>query len=133
MFLLDTTTISEMNRPTPNPGVDQWLRTVEWADLYLSVISAAELWGGICRLPNGRKRRSLEAWFEFLPSRFAGRILPIDFAVAIRFGELQAESGPLPALDTLIAATALTHRLTLVTRDTKDMVRTGASILDPWT
>jgi predicted nucleic acid-binding protein len=133
MFLLDTTTVSEMNQPRPNPGVDQWFQNIDWTDLHLSVISVAELWRGITKLPNGPKRRSLEAWFDSLRTLFAGRILPVDFSVAIRFGEIQAAYGPLPAMDTLIAATALTHRLTLVSRNTKDVGRTGAAILDPWT
>jgi predicted nucleic acid-binding protein len=57
----------------------------------------------------------------------------VDYAIAVKFGEIQAESGPLPSLDTLIAATAISRRLTLVTHNTKDMVRTGAALLDPWT
>jgi toxin FitB len=133
MFLLDTNAISELDKPTPNAGLGDWLDKVDWNDLFVSVITIAELWEGISRLQHGRKRRSYEASFELLPDRFAGRILPVDFAVAIRFGETQAERGPLPALDALIAATAITHRLTLVTRNTKDMARTGAEILDPWT
>jgi toxin FitB len=133
MFILDTMTVSEMSRLSPNPGLHRWLSSVEWNDLHLSVISIAEIWEGIASLPNGRRRRSLEAWFEFLPTSFAGRILPVDFSVSINYGEIQASNGPLPPLDTLIAATAITHRFTLVSRNTKDMARTGAEILDPWT
>jgi predicted nucleic acid-binding protein len=70
--------------------------------------------------------------FELIPDRFHNRIVPVDFAVAVKFGEIQAKAGPLPSLDTLIAASAITRRLTLVTHNTKDMGRTGATLLDPW-
>jgi predicted nucleic acid-binding protein len=133
MFLLDTNAISELNKPKPNAGLTGWLATVDWNDLFISVITMAELWEGIARLPHGPKRRSYEASFELLPNHFPGRILPINVAAAIQFGEIQAEHGPLPALDTLIAATAIVHRFTLVTRNTKDMGRTGAMVLDPST
>ena len=133
MFILDTMAVSEMSQPSPNPGLHRWLSSADWNDLRLSVISIAEIWEGIATLPDSKRRRSLEAWFEFLPTSFAGRILPLDFSASIRYGEIQSENGPLPIFDTLIAATAITHRLTLVTRNTKDMGRTGAMVLDPWT
>jgi predicted nucleic acid-binding protein len=132
MFLLDTNAISELDKPQPNAGLQSWLSGVDWNDLFVSVITLAELWEGIARLPHGRKRRQYEASFELLPTTFSGRILPVDFSVAIRFGEIQATLGPLPALDTLIAATGLVHRLTVITRNTKDVARTGAQIHDPW-
>jgi toxin FitB len=132
MFLLDTNAISELDKPNPNAGVSAWLTSVDWNDLFISVITVAEIWEGVSRMPRGPRRRSYEASFAFLPDRFAGRILPVDFAVGIRFGEIQAAHGPLPALDTLIAATGIVHRLTVVTRNTRDIGRTGASMLDPW-
>jgi len=132
MFLLDTVALSELEKPRPDHGVIMWFESVDWLDLYLSVITIAELRQGISRLPEGRKRRALEAMFDLIPDRFFNRILPVDYAIAVKFGEIQAEAGPLPTLDTLIAATALTRRLTLVTRNTRDMARSGASILDPW-
>jgi predicted nucleic acid-binding protein len=96
------------------------------------VISVAEIWQGIARLPAGRKRRSLEASFDLIPDRFPGRVLAVDYETAVKYGELQAKAGPLPVLDTLIGATALVHRLTVITRNTADMARTGALIHDPW-
>ena len=57
MFLLDTAAVSELDRPKPNPGVVAWFSSADWIDLYLSVISVAEIWQGIARLPAGRKRR----------------------------------------------------------------------------
>ena len=133
MFLLDTMAVSEMSQASPNAGLQRWLSSVDWNDLHLSVMSIAEVWEGIVALPAGKKRRALEAWFEFLPSSFAGRILPVDFATAIRYAEIQTERGPLPVLDTFIGATATVHRLTVITRNTKDIGRTGAAVVDPWT
>lgn len=132
MFLLDTDAISELERPRPDPGLVAWLQSVDWLDVSLSVITVGELWRGIAALENGPKRRRLEAMFELIPDRFRNRIIPVDYAIAVKFGEIQAEAGPLPSLDTLIAATALTRRLTLVTHNTADMARTGAFLLDPW-
>jgi hypothetical protein len=133
MFLLDTDAVSELEKPAPDPGFIAWLETTDWLDLYLSVITIGEIWSGICDLPNGRKRRGLEAMFDLIPDRFYERIVPVDYAIAVKFGEIQSQFGPLPSLDTLIAATAITRRLTLVTRNVRDMTRTGAPVLDPWT
>jgi len=132
MFLLDTDTLFELEKPKPNPGFMKWLDEVDWLDLHLSVITVAEVWSGIVRLPQGPKRRALEAMFELLPDRFFNRILPVDYAVSVKFGEIQAQLGPLPSLDTLIAATAMAAHLTLVTHNTKDMSRTGATVFDPF-
>lgn len=133
MFLLDTATLSELDKPQPDRGVAHWLATVDWLDLYVSTITIAELWEGIVRLPASRKRQTLEGMFDLLSDRFRGRIISVDYAIAKAYGELQVERGPLPVLDCLIAATALTRRLTIVTRNTRDMLRTGALCLDPWT
>ena len=132
MFLLDTDAWSELEKPQPDLGFVSWIEGVDWLDLHLSVISIAEVWKGISELPHGRRRRALEGMFNLIPDRFHERIVPVDYEIAIKFGEIQAKNGPLPNLDTLIAATAITHHLTLVTHNIKDMSRTGASILDPW-
>ena len=132
MFLLDTNALSELEKPGPDPGLLAWLETVDWLDLHLSVITIGEIRAGIAALPHGRKRRALEGMFDLIPDRFHNRIIPVDYAIAVKFGELQIEAGPLPSLDALIAATAISRHLTLVTRNTEDMARTGVAILDPW-
>jgi predicted nucleic acid-binding protein len=132
MFLLDTDALSELEKPRPDGGLVAWLERVDWLDLHLSVITIGEVWAGIAELPQGRKRRALEVMFNLIPDRFHGRIIPLDYAIAVQFGDIQAQAGPLPTLDALIAATAMTRRLTLVTHNSKDMGRTGATILDPW-
>ena len=102
MFLLDTDALSELEKPQPDPGLLAWLETVEWLDLHLSVITIGEVWAGTAALPPSRKRRALEAMFDLIPDRFFNRIIPVDCAIAVKFGELQAAAGPLPSLDALI-------------------------------
>lgn len=133
MFLLDTSAISEFERAKINPGFEAWFATVDWDDLHISSLSIAEIWNGILLRPHGKKRRELEAWFDLLCDRFEHTTHSVDKPVAISYAAIQAENGPLPVLDTLIAATAIVHRLTLVTRNTKDFARTGVRVLDPWT
>jgi len=133
MFLLDTDALSELEKRTANAGFLAWVQTVDWLELHLSVITIGELWKGIAQLAQSRRRRALEAMFALIPDRFYNRIIPVDYAIAVKFGEIQARTAPLPSLDTLIAATAVTRRLTLVTHNSRDMARTGATILDPWT
>ena len=133
MFLLDTDAMSEIDKVHPDAGFASWMASADWRDLHLSAITVAEMWEGIVSLPDSRKRRTLEAIFALLPDRFQSRIISVDYAIAKTYAELQVERGPLPILDCLIAATALTRRLTIVTRNTRDMLRTGALCLDPWT
>lgn len=99
---------------------------------HVSVLTIGELTRGIYRLPVTAKRAKLERWMqtEFL-QRFKNRMIPIDEAVAMRWGVLVAEA-VLPTIDSLLAATAQEHRLTLVTRNTKDFLDIGVKMLNPW-
>jgi predicted nucleic acid-binding protein len=133
MFLIDTATLSELEKPSPNPGVTGWFESVSLNDLYLSVMTVAELWQGIILLPQSRQCRSLEVMFSLIPDRFSGRVLQIDWSIAEKYAELQADFGPLPIFDAFIAATAVVNRLTIISRNVRDFARTGASIHDPWT
>jgi len=136
-FLLDTNVSSELMRPIPNPAVRQWLNAQFESSLYLSVISAGEIRKGFILLVPGRRRTQLEYWFNhtLLPA-FSGRILPVTEVVAERWGEITATrqrmGKPLAIADGLIAATALEHHLTLVTRNVKDFTGLNLPILNPW-
>lgn len=136
-YLLDTCVISELTRLRPRRSVVQWIRSEPETKLHLSVLTVGELRKGIERLPGGRKRQKIEAWLNSdLRYRFFGRILPIDDEVAERWGVESAAAelagAPMPVIDGLLAATALTHGMTVVTRNTRDMQRTGVRLLNPW-
>lgn len=136
-FLLDTNCISEMVRPAPEPRVVKWLSSMNEETLFLSVLTLGEIRKGVATLPSGRRRTQLEEWIESgLKPRFAGRILSIDDAVAEQWGILTASAKkngqPLGAIDGLIAATALNHELTVVTRNVDDYIATKVSLMNPW-
>jgi predicted nucleic acid-binding protein len=137
-FLLDTNVISELVKPRPEPTVTKWIDATEENLLCLSVLTIGEIRKGIAALPDASSRRaSLETWLDHeLTLRFAGRILAIDQAIADRWGAMTARAlaakSPLPVIDGLLAATALQHNLTLVTRNTRDVEITGASVFNPW-
>jgi len=136
-YLLDTNCISELVRIKPEPRVVAWMQAAEETLLYLSVLTLGEIRKGLAGLPQGKRRTSLEAWLEIeLRARFAGRILPIDVSVADRWGLLAAsakrEGRTLSAIDGLLAATALHHNLTVVSRDVSDFADKRVQVLNPW-
>jgi predicted nucleic acid-binding protein len=135
-FLLDTNVISELVRAKPDEKVTSWVASLDENLLYLSVLTFAEIRKGIALLKPSSRRISLEAWLDGdLTLRFAGRILPIDQPVADRWGLLAAQSEPqfrLPVIDGLLAATALHHNLTLVTRNTRHLAPTSVPLFNPW-
>jgi len=136
-FLLDTNVISESAKPRPDAGVLSWLATVNEDEVFLSVITLAELRHGVERMPAGARRSALDEWVtDALPARFANRLLQIDPATADQWGRTiargQAAGRPLSAMDGFIAATAERHRLTLVTRNVSDFEVTGVRLLNPW-
>ncbi len=136
-FLLDTNVISELVKPRPDANVTTWIDGTDESLLNLSVLTLGEIRRGIAALPQSRRRATLEAWLDKdLPARFEERILPIDQEVADRWGLLTAaarDSGiVLPVIDGLLAATALEHNLTLVTRDTRQIPSMGIAVFNPW-
>ena len=133
-FLLDTNVVSEIARPRPDKAVLAWFDAAADQQLYLSVLSLGEIRKGVDKLPVGKRRTDLDAWLdETLPAWFGTRLLPVDAPVAERWGRLLAASRrSLPAIDSLLAATALTHNLSLVTRIVGDFEVAGLTVIDPW-
>ena len=133
-YLIDTTVLSELRRREPAPEVVQWMEARPATALFLSVLTVGELRKGIEALTEGLRKQQLLDWLEVeLPAFFANRLLPVDTKVAERWGKLLAKAGrPLPAIDSLLAATALTHGLTLVTRNARDFQFPGLTVIDPW-
>jgi len=133
-YLVDTNVLSELRRRDPDVNVVRWLEARPATTLYLSVLTLGELRKGIEALPHGARKRRLLDWLEVeLPGFFAGRVLPIDARVADRWGHLVAQAArPVPTVDSLLAATALTHGLTLVTRNLRDFQYPGLVVVDPW-
>lgn len=136
-FLLDTNVVSEWSRPQPDLGVMAWLATVDEDDVFLSVVTLAEIRHGVDRLAPSARQRRLEVWLtQDLPARFDGRIMPITLEIADAWGQIMAgaqrQGRLLGAMDAFIAATAQHHRLTLVTRNVKDFEVLNMPILNPW-
>ena len=133
-YLLDTNVLSELRRKRPDVGVVDWFSRRPASTLYLSVLTLGELRKGIKGVADIGRRTALTDWLETdLPNFFAGRILPVDALVADRWGRLMAEAGrPLPAIDSLLSATAALHGLTMVTRNTRDFVGIGLELINPW-
>ena len=136
-FLLDTNVISELVKPRPEPNVTAWIEGTDESLLYLSVLTLGEIRRGVSGLPQSRRRATLEAWLDKdLRERFEERILAIDQEVADRWGFLTASARNngivLPVIDGLLAATALEHNLTLVTRDIGQIPSMGVAVFNPW-
>ena len=136
-YLLDTNCVSELVRLKPEPSVMAWMQAAEETLFYLSVLTLGEIRKGLAGLPQGKRRTHLETWLEIeLGARFAGRILPIDVPVADRWGQLAAtakkEGKTLSTIDGLLAATALHHNLTVVSRNVSDFADKRVQVLNPW-
>ena len=136
-YLLDTCAISEMVKPKPEKRVIEWISAQEETHLFLSVITIGEVQKGISKLPESNKKKRLQAWLQTdLPERFGGRILPIDYQTALNWGRMQASAektgNTIPAIDGIIAAQAITHSMTVVTRNIDDMRASKALLFNPW-
>lgn len=133
-YLLDTHVVSELRKRAPDPLVVTWFASVASSDLFLSVLVVGEIEQGIERLRqrDAVRARALTGWLDGLRSTFAHRITPVSLDVALTWGRLNAVR-PLPVVDGLLAATAITHDWTLVTRNERDLADTGVSLLNPFT
>jgi toxin FitB len=137
-FLLDTNVVSEWVKPRPDPGVIEWLGSVDEDRVYISVITISEIRYGIEGMPFGARRKRIEDWFMAdLPMRFDGRILSINIIVADAWGKImnrgRAAGRQIGPMDGFIAATAQTSELTLVTRNVSDFEFLGVPVITPWT
>ena len=136
-FLLDTNIPSEVGRSRPNPRVTAWVNGQDNRTLFLSAVSIGELRRGFALLPLGEHRTRLEQWFETdVLLWFGERILPVTKEIADRWGTLDANcqlrGTQANTADGMIAATALEHGLTVVTRNVKDFSRLGVTVFNPW-
>ena len=136
-FLLDTNCISEAVRANPEPRVLAWIEAADESLLYLSVLTLGEIRKGLAALPQGKRRTKLEAWLEVeLRARFSGRILSIDAEIVDRWGLLAAgargQGKALSVIDGLLAATALHHNLTIVSRNISDFSNLRVAVVNPW-
>lgn len=133
-YLFDTNIVSELRKGHRcDPGVASWFAEVPSEGVYLSVLTVGEIRKGIenIRRRDVRTAEALEAWLGELVSAHADRILPVDEAIAEQWGRFNGPD-PLPVLDSLLAATASVHDLTLVTRNVKHVERTGVACFNPF-
>jgi predicted nucleic acid-binding protein len=134
MYLLDTVAVSESTKRRRNAGYAAWFVLQAPAALLISVVSLSEIARG-ATLVSGRDSahaRHLERWLAQVRATFADRLLPVDEQVAIMWGRLRAAQPTPPYVDSLIAATALAHGLTVVTRNVRDFTSTGVPVINPF-
>jgi len=132
-YLLDTNVISEARKPRGDDRVKRWISSVPVEDLFLSVLTLGEVRRGIGLL-EGRdpvQAEVYEAWLATVLRDYADRIIPVDAETAEEWGSMNVPS-PVPVVDGLMAATAKVRNMTFVTRNTSDVARTGARLLNPF-
>ncbi|WP_125776570.1 type II toxin-antitoxin system VapC family toxin [Antribacter gilvus] len=132
-FLLDTNVVSELRRREPSPRVATWIGGLRTEQIAVSVLTIGELRTGIARLGRRDMARAeaLDTWVTGLEQAYQDRLLPVTHAVAVRWAAINA-ARPLPAIDSLLAATAIEHGLTVATRNDKDFAGTGAQVFNPF-
>jgi predicted nucleic acid-binding protein len=135
-FLVDTNILSEPTKPQPNPMVEKWISDHE-TEFYTSALVIAELLNGLEKLPDSERKTRLARQIDKLIEKLSGRILSFNLRVAKEWVQLQAElrskSQPMPWEDSIIAATARHHGLTLATHNTADFLHASVRLYDPFT
>jgi toxin FitB len=135
LWLLDTNVVSESVQPKPDQNVVRWL-AAHIDECVLCGVTIGEIEYGLYRMPAGAKKRYLQSWYDVLTNQMAERIIGTSVDVWSQFGktrhELQRMGRPQADMDILIASTAITHRLTLVTRNTRHFDDTGCDLFNPW-
>lgn len=134
--LIDTCVLSEVQRKQGDPRVRERFEALAAEDIFLSVLTLGELKKGIDKLKVSARKRSLTDWLGRIVLTSKDRILQLDLETAIIWGEITAKAErkgrPIPAIDGLIAATALRHGLHLMTRNVADFEATGVMLINPW-
>jgi toxin FitB len=136
-FLLDTCVLSDLVSKRPSPDVKRWIDSVDSDRIHLSVVTIGEIQKGIEKLPDSRRRDALESWLkDDLLVRFRDQLVTLDVGVFLQWGtligRLETMGMPMPAMDSLIAATALHGNFVLATRNEDDFRRSGVQLLNPW-
>jgi len=135
-YLVDTNFVSETRKPVPDSGVIAFLQATDPSTVFISALTIGELRKGIVtrrvKYPDPRATSRLAAWVEGLETSFSDRILGIDLSAARLWGDWSGQR-PRPVVDTLLAATAVMHDLTLVTRNIRDVLDLPVKLHDPWT
>lgn len=136
-YLLDTCVISELIKSKPNKNVVAWIKRNNELDYFLSILTFGEIHKGIIKLSDKTRKDKLHQWVEHdLKDRFKNRIISIDIAIARIWGQIQGRAEtvgkPMPAIDSLIAATGLYYNLTVVTQNISDMQQSKVDLLNPW-
>jgi toxin FitB len=136
-YLLDTCVISELINARPTESVIKWVASTDEKSMFLSVLTIGEIYKGIAKLLESKKKKMLQEWVsKELRQRFANRIIPVSLEIAQIWGEIQGNAERkgkrMPVMDSLIAATAIAHDLTVVTRNVGDMENSEVRIHNPW-
>jgi len=135
-YLLDTCVLSEFIKPQPDKSVNNWIAKVNEADMLVSVFTIGELRKGIDKLDAGKRRQKLNLWFQDIITWGDGRILEFDKISAKNWGtlvaQLETQGQPMPIIDSMIAALAMTYECTLVTRNVNDFMNVNLPVINPW-